>query len=164
MYVGITKNTLYRRLSGHKSDSKKGNTKVHNWIKARQKDGCEIIIKLIEEIETDIIYFWEDYYIDLFKSWGFNLKNSLYSGYSENNVNNKGRFSSEAIQKLSLLNKGKILTKERVEYSVKRRLEEAVRRGYYHSNETKSKISKAHKGKSISKQEKIRLKEIRKKS
>lgn len=163
VYIGVTRNTLLRRLSGHKNDAKKGNCKVHNWITNRISSGYNIKIELIDEIDDVNIYFWEDFHIDLFKSWGFCLKNMLYSGYSPLNVNNKGKMSQESRQKLSLLNKGKILSREQVQLSITNRLIEAERRGYYHSDYTKTLISKSHKGKEVSESERIRLKEIRKK-
>lgn len=167
IYVGVTRNSLLRRLSGHKNDAKNGNCKVHTWIKNRISSKENIKIELIEEINiidnsNFDIYFWEDFYIDLFKSWGFDLKNTLYSGYSPLNVNNKGKMSLEARQKLSKLYKNKKLSKEQIQLSINNRLIEAKRRGYYHSEYTKKLISKRLTGKKISDSEKIRLKEIRK--
>lgn len=162
VYVGITVNTLLTRLSGHKNDAKKGNAKVHNWIKGRISDGYSIEIILLDVIDTDEIYFWEDFYIDLLKSWGFSLKNMLYSGYSEKNINNKGRMSEDAKHKLSLMHTGVKLSRDRVELSIKNRLIEAKRKGYYHSEETLLKLSKAKIGRKVSEAERLRLIEIRK--
>ena len=160
VYIGITTKPLNRRLGGHKSDSKKGNSKVHNWIKNRISNGFEVIINLIDEVESDG-FFWEDFYIDLMKTWGFSLKNTLYSGYSELNVGKRGEMSLEAKIKLSKLYKNKKLSPERIKLSVDRRLEIAKKRGYYHSNETKAKLSKILTGKQISESEKQRLRTIK---
>lgn len=160
-YIGVTKRALSSRLGQHISESKSiGQTKVHNWIKSRINRQQDILIFLIDEVITEP-FFWEDFYIGLFKSWGFTLKNMLSSGYSENNVNTKGAMSIEARKKLSMLYSGKTLDRKRVKKSVKNRLREAQKRGYYHSEITKKKISDAQKGKVVSLEERMRLKKIR---
>lgn len=160
IYIGITSNSLLRRLSGHISDSKKGQSKIHNWIKNRISEGFEIKINLIDTVE-DNVFFWENFYIDLMKSWGFSLKNMLYSGYCEYNTNKKGHLSDEAKLKLSKLYTGTKKSEDSIKKSIQNRLIEADRRGFYHSIETKKKISLHHKGKIITEQERLRLKELR---
>lgn len=62
-YIGKTKNSLKKREKQHQK---------------RLKDNCEIFkLDLVNENEWK---FWEQYYIDLFKSWNFNLKNKNKGG------------------------------------------------------------------------------------
>lgn len=160
MYVGITSNKLSRRLGAHKSDSKKGNSKVHNWIKNRINQDYEILIELFEEVDEEGS-FWENFYIDLCKSWGLPIKNLLYNEYNKYRTNRKGTMSDDAKIKMSKLFKDSKREKSHVELSIRNRLVEANKRGYYHSEETKQKISSAHIGKIVSEKERARLKEIR---
>lgn len=160
VYIGITTNSLNRRLGGHRSDSKNGSSKIHNWIKNRISNGFEVTINLIDEVDSDG-FFWEDFYIDLMKTWGFTLKNMLYSGYSEFNVGRHGEMSVEARLKLSNLYKNKKLSPERIKLGIDGRLRLTKERGYYHSDETKAKLSKILTGKQISESEKQRLRTIK---
>lgn len=61
-YVGKT-NNLIGRLSDHKL-----------------KFGRDIIIESIHITNKDTWRFWENHYIDLFRSWGFNILNKNYGG------------------------------------------------------------------------------------
>jgi hypothetical protein len=62
-YIGKTINSLNRRLSNHK--------KIF---------GNDISISPVDECTVYDWRFWEEYYISLFKSWGFNLKNKNNGG------------------------------------------------------------------------------------
>jgi hypothetical protein len=62
-YVGKTINALNRRLSNHKKTF-----------------GSNVSIVLIDECTIHDWRFWEEYYISLFKSWGFILENKNNGG------------------------------------------------------------------------------------
>lgn len=156
IYVGVTVQSLSSRLCKHKSESKVGNSPMNNWVKSRLLLNEEINIELLDEVE-ETPFFWEDYYIYLMRYFGFTLKNMLLSNYSSKNVNNKGIMSKQAKDKLSKLYTGKVLSKDRVALSVQHRLNEASKRGYYHSPKTKLIMSIAAKNKVISEKELNRL-------
>lgn len=77
-YVGKTKNDLLVRLKGHINE-------------ARNKNSCDKdkyinslpvnpIIKLIDVVFESDWRFWEQHYISLYRSWGFNLLNVTEGG------------------------------------------------------------------------------------
>jgi hypothetical protein len=79
-YVGKTIN-IAKRLNRHISESKK-TTKSHKkaWIKSLLKRGLEPIIEVIDEVLEEDWKFWESYWIEQFKCWGFNLTNDTSGG------------------------------------------------------------------------------------
>jgi len=81
-YVGKTIGTLNSRLSKHLCDSKRRGWKYHtiNWINLLLKRGLKPKIELIEEVLDSEWKFWEKYWINQFKSWGFNLTNHRVGG------------------------------------------------------------------------------------
>ncbi len=75
-----TINTLKNRLYGHIGDSKRNNRKVSTWIKKLSKNN---LVPLIEELDNtceENLAELEMFYIELFKTWGFNLKNHTLGG------------------------------------------------------------------------------------
>lgn len=83
-YVGKTKNTLQRRLSGHISDSKKGYLPIHRWIKKLKKDDqkpAHIILK--ESDESNWEFDERKYIAELRKTNNLlNISDGGESGYS----------------------------------------------------------------------------------
>ena len=80
VYVGKTINSLEHRLYGHISDSKRHNRKICKWINKLSQEG---LIPLIEELDScsiENLAELEIFYIDLFKTWGFDLKNHTKGG------------------------------------------------------------------------------------
>jgi hypothetical protein len=71
VYIGITKNELYQRLSNHRT----------------KKNTPEYSIELIDEVPEHEWRFWEEFYILLFKSWGFVLENKNNGGCGPRYVN-----------------------------------------------------------------------------
>ena len=61
-YVGKTKNSLPIRLSQHNHNLQKGGIDKAS-------------IYLLDEVEENNWEFWERYWIQQFKQWGFNLSN-----------------------------------------------------------------------------------------
>jgi hypothetical protein len=78
-YIGLTISSLKGRLSHHIHAAKtRERTHRTNWIRSLNEKP-EII--LIDEIISDKIEWWlEEYWINQFKSWGFNLVNSTNGG------------------------------------------------------------------------------------
>ena len=65
IYVGKTNSLLRVRLNAHQRKSYKNN---------------KIYIEEIEEVIIDEWKFWESFYIELFKSWGYSLNNKNNGG------------------------------------------------------------------------------------
>lgn len=80
VYVGKTITSLSNRLSGHMIDSKRYNRKISNWIKKLSKENLKPIIKELDICDEKDSSKLEIFYIQMFKSWGFNLKNHTDGG------------------------------------------------------------------------------------
>lgn len=79
-YVGKTIN-LKNRLNRHLNESKKS-TSSHKkaWIRGLLKKGLEPKIKIVDEVLNDEWEFWESYWIEQFRVWGFRLTNKTTGG------------------------------------------------------------------------------------
>lgn len=64
LYIGKTVNHLKQRLSNHKI----------------KKSSPNLLIELIDEVPSTEWRFWEEFYITLFRGWGFNLTNKNSGG------------------------------------------------------------------------------------
>jgi len=82
-YVGVTIRKLETRLVEHiYSGNRKGKKNLKSsWIKGLLNKGKKPLINLLDIVEEKDWQFWEQYYISLFKSFGFKLKNSDDGGY-----------------------------------------------------------------------------------
>jgi len=98
-YVGKT-NNLKARLSKH--INRKLKTKVSCWIRSVLKEDMLPIMEVLDEVPNSEWQFWEQHWIWLCLSWGFNLKNGTYGG-DGGDVN----FTPDTIRKLRELNLGK---------------------------------------------------------
>ena len=76
-YIGQTVDA-YERLYNHLEEAKYGNSHKNKWIRKLVKNGMRPILNVIDEIESDI-YFWEMFYINLYRSWGIRLTNIAIS-------------------------------------------------------------------------------------
>ncbi len=74
-YVGRTFN-VNKRLRQHINESNKNNTHKSNWIRKVKS----INIEIIDVCNEDNYSFWEQHYISLYRSWGFNLLNMTIGG------------------------------------------------------------------------------------
>jgi len=76
-YVGKT-NNLKIRLGNHLC----GRQKTHkvNWIKSLKSQGLIPVMKILDEVYKEDWIFWEVYWINQFKIWGFNLVNATNGG------------------------------------------------------------------------------------
>lgn len=78
-YVGKTKD-LKTRLRKHKSESKLGRTHKENFINKIIANNMDISIDIIDISDATAIDYWECYWIEQFKNWGFTLLNSSEGG------------------------------------------------------------------------------------
>jgi len=79
-YVGMTSQTLKRRLSKHIIDSNRKKTHKDCWIFGLRQKNLLPIIDVIDIVDENEWQFWEQHYISLFKSWNFNLVNLTIGG------------------------------------------------------------------------------------
>jgi hypothetical protein len=107
-YIGKT-NNLEKRLKAHLHEN--GNTLKLNWLKHLKNLGLKPEIIELDIVPMNNWRFWENYWVDLFRSWGFVLKNGDEPGAGTSSWNTeskqkvidrlKGRvFSDETIQKM----------------------------------------------------------------
>ncbi len=135
-YIGKTKN-LKMRIKGHLWPcSFKFKTHKTYWLKSLLNQNLEPIVEIIDKVSFKDSIFWEQHYIDLYKSWGFNLTNTICAkpGICALDVQRKKAISL----KQSLNRKGKCMGDENPSKRI----------------EVKKKISQAHKGKIVSKETK----------
>lgn len=114
-YIGKTWTSLSERLSGHISGSKKvieryedgiskrKPSKLYSWIEDMRRDGKRPEIKFLSEGDREEWQFFEIYWIEQFKSWGFDLVNSSKGGLGSSGH----KQSKETRLKKSIANKGK---------------------------------------------------------
>lgn len=121
-YVGKTKNETKKRLYAH---IKECNTdrKSHkiNWIKSLLNKGERPIINIVDEVPVNEWQFWEIYWIEQFRQWGFNLTNQTIGG----NGGNGYKHSSENKLKMRSSKLGTKLTDEH-----KKNISDSVKQSY----------------------------------
>ena len=83
-YVGKT-NNLKDRLRRHLKNV--DGTYKYNWVKSELKKGNKIIIETLDEIDNKNWKYWEIYWINQLKDWGFKLTNGTIGGDGFNLTN-----------------------------------------------------------------------------
>ena len=165
-YIGKT-NNIIGRFSGHLNDN--SFTYKANWIKSLKKRNLKPILNIIDEVNNEEAGYWEMFYISLYRSWNCRLTNGTRGG--EGGSTNKGKkFSEEWIKNLKLgkskeykelkrKRKIKSLIERLIKPEIRKKAAETHRKNYpfWISEETKEKISKAHKGKIISEEHKKKI-------
>lgn len=107
-YIGKTKRSLRDRMYSHTSNHKLNNEKSYknSWILSLKKKGFIPTIEILDIVEENNWEFWEQFYIGLFKSWGFRLTNMTKGGEGSNG--GKGclgyKHTEEAKRKISIAN------------------------------------------------------------
>lgn len=93
-YVGKTNNLFIRKKTHIREalNSKSGSTKKYDWIRKVYNSGFEIDIIEIDIVNKSEWQFWETFYIDLFKTWGFALTNMTTGG---DGVDNPWKYLTE---------------------------------------------------------------------
>lgn len=80
-YVGQTARTLRIRLTEHIQDTKRRALHSSKWVKSLLKRGAEPLIELVEVHDTpEAVDEAEQFFIDYFRSLGFNLTNLTGGG------------------------------------------------------------------------------------
>lgn len=120
-YVGKSDNP-YNRLNEHIKKCKLSITHKNNWIKSLLNENLKPIVEILDTVSIDEWGFWETYWIDTVRSWGFNLTNIASGGRGGNQgiiVNKlistklKNRvFSNKTIEKMSISAKNRKISNE----------------------------------------------------
>ena len=110
-YVGKSDNPI-NRLKEHIRKAKYSHTHKNHWILSLIKNNQIPILETIDIININECGFWEQYWIDMFKTWGFNLTNIALGGVGGNlgeTVNAKiskklknRKFTEETINKMKI--------------------------------------------------------------
>lgn len=107
-YIGKS-NTPRKRLHDHiKECSGFGKSHKISWIKSLLFRGERPTIEIIEEVTSDEWEYWEMYWIQQFKSWGFNLVNSTIGGEGGSGY----KHTKESRSRMSLAKSGLKLSDE----------------------------------------------------
>ena len=153
VYIGQTKDSLAKRYG---RDRYKCSTKFYNALQKYGLDNFEqYIFKIVEtqeEADQEEIYWIAEMRIQLGKENVYNIREG----------GARGKFSEDALKKMSLAQKGRKHSKEQNEqHSItmtgRKQSEETKKKksesmiGYQHSDETKKKISEKAKGRDMSK-------------
>lgn len=76
-YIGKSDNP-YMRLYHHCHSSRK--SKVADYVRSLLRKGLFPILEIVDEVDLRTWEFWEQHYISLYRSWGFELKNMTIGG------------------------------------------------------------------------------------
>jgi hypothetical protein len=147
-YIGKSNNPYKQRLHRH-----------------RKKFGENTQLEILEEIPIESWKFWEVYWISQFKCWGFLLENKNGGGGGINGFELLGKKHTEYTKNImSSLKKGKPSNrkgqpcseehKKKLSNVMKSKGNSPLKGIKYHTDISKEKISKIHKGKKISQSQK----------
>jgi hypothetical protein len=102
-YIGKS-NTPRQRTIDHISEARvsKDKYKKLQWIRSLLKEGLKPTLEILDEVCENQWKFWEQHYISLYKSWGFNLCNHDNGGLGNS------RMTLEMRNKISAKLKGNI--------------------------------------------------------
>jgi hypothetical protein len=166
-YIGKSNNPL-RRLSNHLSD--KRNLHKVNWINCLLKRNIKPIVNIVDEVSNENWQYWEIYWIQQFKAWGFNLLNATKGGdgpdsltqIGENNGFHGKIHTQESKLKMRNSKLGiKFINRKSVDEKCRKEMSERNKDKNL-SEETKRKISEANKGKITSEDNKRKISEANK--
>lgn len=79
-YIGKTDNPKNREERHTQQYYLNEGTYKANWLKSEIKKGNTPMLIIVDEVPYDDWEFWEIYWIEQFKSWGFNLTNGTIGG------------------------------------------------------------------------------------
>jgi hypothetical protein len=123
-YVGKTKQYLKQRLYSHIQEcySDRKSHKI-SWIKSLLVKGQRPIISAIDEVFDEDWQFWEKYWIEQLRCWGYNLTNLTEGGQGGNGY----KHTDESRIKMSISKKGRKLTedhKQKISENVKQKAQD----------------------------------------
>jgi len=123
-YIGKTSQYLKQRLYNHIVETK-SNKKSHkiSWIKSLLNKGERPVIEVIDEVPESEWEFWEKYWIEQFKVWGFRLTNLTSGGQGGNDF----KHTKKAKKKMQHAKLGVPLSDEhkgKISMGVKKKFEE----------------------------------------
>ncbi len=106
-YIGKTNDPKYR-LRKHTEGINRTKTKKNSWFKSLQKKGVSPTLEILDTISSDEWIFWEQHYISLYRSWGFNLTNGTLGGdglntpteFVKNKISNSAKSYYKKIKEL----------------------------------------------------------------
>lgn len=87
-YIGASKSP-YKRLKQHIYERNSQNSFKDNQIKSILKIGRGIEILILDQCEESKATFWEEWHIDLFVTFGFELRQLKVSTYTKHSFINK---------------------------------------------------------------------------
>lgn len=152
-YIGKTKN-ITRRFNQHISEASKIRTYKNNWLLQLKLNKLRPEIVVIDECEDNSWVMLEQWYIELFKSWGYKLTNLTKGGEGVYGY----KPTEETLQKMSYANKGKVISLE-----TRQKISAAVK-GRKYSDEIKLKASQIAKKRGISFETRAKMIESRKRN
>jgi len=94
-YIGQSFNPR-KRFSEHICKCDKSDTPKDKWISSLVNKSLYPKLIILDSVEEKDSFFWESFYIDLLRSWGFDLTNSTLSSDNEKAY----RHSKESIEKM----------------------------------------------------------------
>jgi len=142
MYIGKTIKALKDRFKRHLNEVKKYDTLKSRWFKDLKQKGIEPIIELIDIVPEKEWSFWEVWYVNLFRSWGFNLKNTTDGGDGGIGIHHREEIIAKIKAKLSTMEN----PSKRPE--VRKKISEALK-GRVITEEWRKKMSENGKGKKM---------------
>ena len=98
-YIGKTKN-IKNRFNSHKKSSKLKRNYKERFINKLLNESKEIHISILDIVEKETVNFWEKYWIEQFRQWGFKLTNTTTGGDGGDYWSGK-KHSEETKKKLS---------------------------------------------------------------
>lgn len=81
-YIGCTRHVT-KRLEEHRKECRKirnRDSKKNVWLRTLYDNGMNPKVEILDEVLEDQKNFWEEHYISLYRSWGFDLVNSTLGG------------------------------------------------------------------------------------
>lgn len=112
-YIGKSDNP-YKRFIAHLNKS--CGIKKTEWINSLKLNGLLPKLQIVDEVPNEEWKFWEQYYICLFRSWGFDLTNisiggeGQYRGFVPWNKGKENIYSKETIEKIKIKRKNQQTT------------------------------------------------------
>jgi hypothetical protein len=175
-YVGKTVNPKQRKHN-HSNIARDKNTHKRNWINQLKKEGIKPVFEIIDEVTEDW-KFWERYWIQQFKIWGFSLTNTTLGGEGLETGNqtsfkkglipwNKGKGATKICfickNKFASCSSAKKATCSKIcekEYRKNRQSSTTFKPGIVPWNKGKPGYSTSRKGQKVSEVEKERLQKL----